>query len=182
MFAQGKTWRDLLEDPVFLDAFGEEKRHPLEPRYTATQAARRYWLSYRLHGYFTWYEWRIEYWGTKWNASEYRLGSENGEVWFETAWSHPLPILEALSQQFPYDLFVVSYADEDIGSNAGAYNIKNGKLLVGGAFEDGSREAYEIAFSHWGCAEGYELVDGTYRYRDEDDATGDGTEIPSPVV
>lgn len=181
LFAQGKTWRDLLEDPVFLDAFDEEKRHPLEPRYTAAQAARRYWLSYRLHGYLTWYEWRLEYWGTKWNADDYYLGPGKFEVRFQTAWSHPFPIIKALSRQFPDDVFVVSYADEDLGHNVGEYEMRNGVFLLDDEIYPASREAYEIAFRHWGCAEDYELVDGTYRYR-EDDATGDGIEIPPPVA
>ena len=181
LFALGKTWRDLLENPIFLDAFDEEKRHPLEPRYTAEQAARRYWLGYKLHGYLTWYEWRLEYWGTKWNASEYHLDPENGEVWFETAWSHPYPVIIALSQQFPDCVFSVSYADEDIGSNTGEYRVQNGELLCGGELVDGSREAYEMAFSHWGCAEDYILRNDGYHYIDDDEDDDSGVHIAAPA-
>ena len=184
-FQQGKNWRDLLENPVFLDAFAEEKRYPFEPRYTAVQAARRYWVGYRLYGYLTWHEWRCDKWGTKWNASEYRLDLDNGEVRFHTAWSHPFPLIKALSRQFPDDVFVVSYADEDLGYNAGEYEIRNGIFQLDDDIENASREAFEIAFRHWGHAEDYELVDGTYRYRvkaDDGGATGDGIEAPSSVA
>ena len=118
-----------------------------------------------------WYDWCCEHWGTKWNAHQY--SHECGEVWFETAWSHPYPVIAALSRQFPAEVFSVSYADEDIGNNTGEYDIRNGKLLCGGEIADGSREAFEIAFFHWGGDEDYELVDGEYRYLC-DDAAGDG--------
>ena len=95
---------------------------------------------------------------------------------------HPWPVLEALSRQFPAEVFSVSYADEDIGSNAGAYDMKGGKLLAGGEFVDGSREAYEMAFSHWGCAEDYVLRDDGYHYIDDDDEDGDsGDHIAAPA-
>lgn len=119
-FQQGKNWRDLLENPVFLDAFAEEKRYPFEPRYTAVQAARRYWLGYCLHGHPARSEWCREHWGTS-CAIDYCLGPGAFEVRFKTAWSHPFPLIKALSRQFPGDVFVVSYADEDLGYNAGEY-------------------------------------------------------------
>ena len=185
-FQQGKTWRDLLEDPVFLDYFDPDKQHQsLEPCYIAAQAARRYWLGYRLHGHLTWYDWRCAKWGTKWNAGDYRLGPEKFEVRFKTAWSHPFPLIKALSRQFPGDVFVVSYADEDLGYNAGEYEMRNSIYLLDDDIENASREAFEIAFRHWGHAEDYELVDGTYHYRgnaDDGGATGNGTDAPSAVT
>lgn len=146
---------------------------------------RRYWLGYRLHGHLTWYDWRCAKWGTKWNADDYRLGPEKFEVRFKTAWSHPFPLIKALSRQFPGDVFVVSYADEDLGYNAGEYEMRNGIYLLDDDIENASREAFEIAFRHWGHAEDYELVDGTYHYRgnaDDGGATGNGTDAPSAVT
>ena len=167
-FQQGKNWRDLLENPVFLDAFAEEKRYPFEPRYTAVQAARRYWLGYRLYGYLTWHEWRCDKWGTKWNASEYRLDLDNGEVRFHTAWEHPYPVIAALSRQFPDEVFCASFADEYIGSRTGVYDMQNGKVLASRKFKNGSCEAFEMAFQHWDCAEDYVLRNGYYRHIDDD--------------
>ena len=178
-FAQGKTWRDLLEDPVFLDAFDEEKQCPFEPRYTAAQAARRYWLGYKLHGYLTWYEWCCAKWVTKWNAIDYCLGPDPFEVRFKTAFEHPFPLIKVLSRQFPAEVFSVSYADETIGYKAGEYRIQNGELLSAGKVANRSREAYEIAFRHWDCAEDYVLHNGTYRhigddYIDDDESSDEG--------
>ena len=92
---------------------------------------------------------------------------------------HPWPVLEALSRQFPAEVFSVSYADEDIGSDTGAYEMQNGKLLCGGEIADGSREAFDTAFFHWGGEEDYVLRDGSYHHRDDD---GDGIEAPSSVA
>ena len=51
--------------------------------------------------------------------------------------------------------------------------------VAGGEFEDGSCEAYEMAFSHWGCAEDYILRDGSYYRRDDED---DDTSPASPKL
>ena len=185
LFQQGKGWRDLLEDTVFLDHFDPGKPHlSFEPRYTAAQVARRYWLGYCLHGHPARSEWCREHWGTS-CAIDYCLGPGSVEVRFKTAWSHPFPLIKALSRQFPDDVFVVNYADEDLGYNAGEYEIRNGIFQLDDDIENASREAFEIAFRHWGHAEDYELVDGTYRYRgkaDDGGATGDGIEAPSSVA
>lgn len=125
---------------------------------------RRYWLGYRLHGHPARSEWRRKYWGTVY-ADEYCLGPGKFEVRFKTAWTHPFPLIKALSRQFPKDYFLVSYASDDLGYNAGEYEMRNGIYLLDDDIENASREAYEIAFRHWGHAEDYELVDGTYHYR-----------------
>ena len=54
-------------------------------------------------GYWSWYDWRIEYWGTKWNACDAELIEENEDYLyyrFETAWTLPVPIFEALTKKF----------------------------------------------------------------------------------
>ncbi|WP_020471530.1 DUF1281 family ferredoxin-like fold protein [Zavarzinella formosa] len=72
------------------------------------------------------YEWCCKNWGTKWNAYAQKRLSEVA-VYFETAWSTPEPIFSALSAWFPEVPFTVEYADEDIGSNAGIIQYRNGK-------------------------------------------------------
>jgi hypothetical protein len=50
------------------------------------------------------YEWRRSEWGTKWNASEVETEwVSDGEILyrFQTAWSPPRPIVEALAARFP---------------------------------------------------------------------------------
>ena len=180
LYQQGKSWQEAAADAEFVAHLAREQKDiPVKHRLTPTRAARRYRLHFKLHGFVDWYDWRCAKWGTKWNVCHYR--HQGGEVWFETAWSHPWPVLEALSRQFPDCVLTVSYADEDIGSNAGAYDMKGGKLLAGGEFEDGSREAYEMAFSHWGCAEDYVLRDDGYHYIDNDGDDDSGDHIAAPA-
>ncbi len=60
------------------------------------------------YGAPTWYEWRCEHWGTKWNACDAAI-TDNADgslhVQFDTAWSFPFPILENLVAAFPQLLF-----------------------------------------------------------------------------
>lgn len=73
------------------------------------------------------YDWCIQHWGTKWNA--YDIAYEDDSLYFDTAWSTPLPIWEELSKRFPELEMLVEYADEDIGNNCGILRYKNGVLL-----------------------------------------------------
>ena len=77
----------------------------------------------KTYGNTDWYEFHIDKWGTKWNATTVYVDEENGFAEFQTAWSCPFEILEELAK---YTDIAVSYADEDLGSNFGAYTIVNG--------------------------------------------------------
>ena len=65
-----------------------------------------------------WYVFNTKNWGTKWDACD---GVDCGDhVEFYTAWSSPEPIIEELAKKLN-DAIICVYADEDIGSNCGAY-------------------------------------------------------------
>jgi hypothetical protein len=89
-----------------------------------------------------WYSWCCEHWGTKWNASD-PYNSGYGFT-FNTAWSTPLPVIEALSNKFPTVIFTVHFADEDLGNNCGSYAYENGERIYE---EIGT---YEFACDMWG--------------------------------
>lgn len=80
------------------------------------------------YGHKDWYSWSIANWGTKWNAYEIH-NLDNCCIKFDTAWSTPFPIFEQLSKMFPDLTLTVSFADEDIGSNCGAYTLQYGKVI-----------------------------------------------------
>lgn len=67
-------------------------------------------------------------WGTKWNAYEQDI--EDNKLIFTTAWAHPDNVVKTLSLLFPKNLIKVQYADEDLGSNCGFYEIKGGHRIV----------------------------------------------------
>ncbi len=67
-------------------------------------------------GYFSWYDWRRKFWGTKWDASEPELvGESDPEVAYQfmTASGVPIPVYEALSRMFPNIKIFVSVLLED---------------------------------------------------------------------
>ena len=77
-----------------------------------------------------WYDWRIQNWGTKWNAYEHvKTGNEN-ELYFLTAWSAPKEIYEALTKKFPNLTIEVDYADENMGYNCGKMVFENGEMVA----------------------------------------------------
>jgi len=83
-------------------------------------------------GVVCWYSWNIGHWGTKWNAYSTEIEPLPGDLCrltFQTAWSHPIPIIEALSAKFPDEEFEVKYADEDFGSNLDHYRIEDGEYF-----------------------------------------------------
>jgi len=65
-----------------------------------------------------WYEWRIEHWGTKWDADFYfgnassRITRRKATYVFYTAWGPPLEWLAYASKQHPTLNFRLDYVDE----------------------------------------------------------------------
>lgn len=79
--------------------------------------------NFKTYGNVDWYDFHYAKWGTKWNAQTTYVDEGNGYIEFQTAWSCPFEILEELAK---YTDIAVSYVDEDLGSNFGAYTIVNG--------------------------------------------------------
>lgn len=123
------------------------------------------------YGFATWFEWCVENWGTKWNAySQDDSRNTSDTIFFQTAWSAPIPVLVALSKKFPTVNFVFAYADEDSGANVAHGVIKEGEFVELVKPENYSAEAYEVYFQlHPEKRELFELIDGTYVYKDDDD-------------
>lgn len=123
--------------------------------------------NYRSHKHFTWYEWCLEKWGTKWNA--YDSNQEEYGISFNTAWSAPFPVIHALSVKFPDENIRIRWADEDIGNNVGDVSRLNGTIVARQIPKGGSKEAYDLAFEiRPDDADRYILVNGEYEYKDED--------------
>lgn len=93
-----------------------EKSHPSDPRTGRPKDG------FNQGGY----EWCCEHWGTKWNAyGQKRLGPTS--VYFETAWSAPEPVMDALAAKFPDVPFMLEYADEAFGHNTGILRYAKGE-------------------------------------------------------
>ncbi|OLU16831.1 hypothetical protein BVH01_09665 [Pseudomonas sp. PA1(2017)] len=85
--------------------------------------------NFRATGFMHYLSFTRENWGTKWNAYEQEIDAAAGKVKFDTAWSCPIPVLQALSASHPTELIEVQFADEDLGSNCGTIHFKAGEIV-----------------------------------------------------
>lgn len=109
------AWKKYLGYPWVVEAGGVDRDSVIAvmaARYKPSEGqpatykdlADAYKRNVDLTGFKNWYEWNIANWGTKWSAChpqpvERRDGV--AEFRFSTAWCEPLPIFEALHEQYP---------------------------------------------------------------------------------
>jgi len=100
----------------FIEEGGDAKR-PLTLE-EVIQYGEVYLQNQEKYGAMDWYVWSIENWGTKWSAChselEYERASE-AVLGFDTAWSPPIPVVEALGRMFPDHAFHLEYREGGIG-------------------------------------------------------------------
>ena len=80
------------------------------------------------YGYPTWYGWRIEHWGTKWNSYDNKIINRN-KIIIYTANSSPIPIIKCLSTLYPEKEIMVDYHCPEAGMSRGYMKIINGLLI-----------------------------------------------------
>lgn len=125
-------------------------------------------VNFKKYGFACWYDWQSANWGTKWNS--YSCEKKEGNVWeFDTAWNGVPKIVSEISKAFPEIEIVYEYSDEDTGSNCGTNIYEDGELKETNIPENGSNEAYDLAFKlRPEYAESYHLVNGVYEYKDDE--------------
>lgn len=109
------------------------------------------WQNIRDFGAPTWYEWCNQNWGTKWNAYGYDESRDYGggnNIWFQSAWAAPHPVIEKLAARYPEITFEHEWADEDIGQNCGRYTYSN-RVRTEEYFPESQKEAIEFACRIW---------------------------------
>ena len=77
----------------------------------------------KKYGCKDWYNWRINNWGTKWDACEGGMRDSEWEVeaTFDTAWAPPTPWLEKVSAKYKRLKFTLEYTEEGMGFEGRAY-------------------------------------------------------------
>ncbi|MCH5296039.1 MAG: septation protein SpoVG family protein [Ruminococcus sp.] len=73
------------------------------------------WNNIQKNGTPTWFEWKTENWGTKWNAYDYEHVPEV-DLYFLTANGAPHPILEKLSKMYPEITIEHEWINEGLGN------------------------------------------------------------------
>lgn len=127
----------------------------------------------KKYGKNNWYDWSIEHWNTKWNATDtYR---ENNSIYYNTAWSPATPIFQKLTQMYPDIDMELQWADEDMGNNIGEAIYEDKELTISeySGFDGNTEErnkAWEIYIDLWGECDYLELDEnGNYTLLDDDE-------------
>lgn len=123
------------------------------------------------YGCTDWYDWRMCHWGTKWNACNTFIGMDNPHVvYFDTAWSPSVPIVEKFAKMHPELKITHEYAEEQIGLYCGKHEYENGEIVNRNDYKEFSKEAYELSFELWGGEELYRFDEklNNYVYIDDD--------------
>lgn len=121
--------------------------------------------NYARYGAVDWYDWRCNNWGTKWNAAFTEIPCEGtADVYFDTAWSPVIALMQELSKQHPECKFEYEYAEEQVAYLTGKFEIENGNAS-GEKYEEYSRAAYETYFRLWGGEDefAFDEKEGTYK-------------------
>ena len=75
---------------------------------------KKYVEVYNKYGYYDWYSWSVENWGTKWNACVSCVDwVDDGWVEFVTAWVVPMPIIKKIMKDNPNCEIRIVWSDED---------------------------------------------------------------------
>ena len=118
-----------------------KKEHP-----DAWELGRQAYENIQKYGYPTWFEWRIQHWGTRCNAYscvELRQGDQT--MRFETAWRRVLEIVRALSKKYPDQTVTYRWADAELGADVGEAVFQNGKIADVHIPKPHSKEAHQLA-------------------------------------
>lgn len=114
--------RNLLKYPLigpFFDDWANVSQKKLDELYEKGSFFAKNCLRF---GAPTRYEWRCRYWGTKSQANNTRIQSDD-EISFLTAWCPPVPIFIELSKESPVFLIWAEKTD------SGAMLFKDGKIV-----------------------------------------------------
>ena len=110
--------KGIAKMPFFIEENGEkqfdfEKFIP-EPEYLSGDGNR---------------EWRIQVWGTKWNAYCTEIDGED-DIYFFSAWDAPLAVIRALAALCPEEEVEYWWASENVGDNSGYGYSEDGAMGV----------------------------------------------------
>lgn len=153
----GESWGEEVFRRVNEKAYPESE----EKKQKRYEDGKIYVDNYLKYGHTTWYDWCIEYWGTKWNAYSFEF-IDDDTIKFETAWSCPEPIIKKIAEKYQDAKIEHWWADEDCGNNSGYKCYEDGEWY--GDYDDiNSSDAYEHYEFCWGDSECiYQDEEGNY--------------------
>jgi hypothetical protein len=95
-----QLWR-AERDGIAVEDFPEYLLHKYPDCLDKARGATRL---FEATGHISWYDWAVDNWGTKWNARAFHESFDQPDEFefiFDTAWSAPMPIYQALFNLLP---------------------------------------------------------------------------------
>lgn len=92
-----------------------------------------------------WKDWCVDNWGTKWNAANDPETSfdDSDSIRFVTAWSAPIPAIEALAAMFPTMKFTLKYFEAGMFFG-GIVELSNGEITLDEELADDELRAFAV--------------------------------------
>lgn len=136
----GEVFAHFKQNPEIAARFGYDETF-----------AKRIAENIRKYGHPTWYGWRLEHWGCKWDVDPdcTFVSVKEGDIWIscDTAWGPPTGILKEIAKRFPDLVFEARYLEEGMWF-AGTYEGHEGALFDYPCTDD---EVRDFAIEHFGC-------------------------------
>jgi hypothetical protein len=131
-YNDGKFCSFAIPVPESLQITAGREGDDNDPKQIALEAAQK--SNIATHGYKDWYDFCVNKWGTKWDCGgdgdqiELEPGQDNTTLCFDSAWSPPMGVYEALMDQ---------------GFRVRAYYYESGMAFCG-IFDENGDDFYEI--------------------------------------
>ena len=106
IFESDNPFRKLIPEPNWLEVKNEDGELPVEKQHKNTFGevvftTREFPSSGKIDE--RWYNWRLQNWGTKWDACEVEITRDDEdylEICFDTAWSPAAPVIEKIRELY----------------------------------------------------------------------------------
>jgi hypothetical protein len=94
-----------------------------------------------------WYNKQCDNWGTKWNVTDCNIDNEDTSIsiWFETAWSPPIPLLEALTKKYTALSFTLEYSEGGMGFK-GLFEGQRGEVIRNDSWDMSCEDFIELGY------------------------------------
>lgn len=127
--------KDLLKAKLEGDTDFKQKYKTFEnmveklfEKYSKEEVTRSY-ECLQKYGTDNWYDWRVQHWGTKWDAYDCQGTPKDGYLVFSSAWSPPYEIAKTLCNKYPNSDLDWFYEEEGMQFAGHFYSGENGEII-----------------------------------------------------
>ena len=121
IFESKTPFNDIFPQPDWKNTPNEKGELPVLEQHKHPETGKIVWETYNFpdgKNDDRWYDWRLQHWDTKWEASEVEIELDDSEILrveFDTAWSPPEGVMEKLREKFPDVSFQCFYDEPGMG-------------------------------------------------------------------